>query len=207
MSEAESILVARCRAGEAAAWDELFDQQYDPVGRFLYQLCPELTPEDVEDLCQEVFLSAVRNLAAFQGRSALQTWLFRIAMNKARDWIEKRHAAKRGGGRAPISLDAPDPETGRTVDRPGEVERPDEALDRLEAGRQVRAALDRLGDPCRELIELRYFGDLSHAELARELGISVKAAGSRLHTCLGRLAELYRGTLAVGEDGGIPSNH
>jgi RNA polymerase sigma factor (sigma-70 family) len=55
--------------------------------------------------------------------------------------------------------------------------------------RPERAALDALGDPCRELIELRYFGDLSYDEMARAQGITAKAIGARLHRCLVRLAE------------------
>jgi RNA polymerase sigma-70 factor (ECF subfamily) len=188
MPEAESVLVARCRAGDPAAWDVVFDQQYDPVARFLFQLSPELSPEDVEDVCQEVFLSAVRNLASFRGKSALQTWLFRIAVNKGRDYLEKRHAAKRGGGQAPRSLDEPHPDTGLKLDLPSPAAGPDEAAAAAEEAARLRAALDVLGDPCRELIELRYFGELSYEEIARALGITVKAVGSRLHHCLEALA-------------------
>lgn len=188
MPETESELVARCRAGDAAAWNTVFDRQYDPVARFLFQFSPELSPEDVEDLCQEVFLSAVRNLTSFRGGSALQTWLIRIAVNKARDFVEKRHAAKRGGGRTPQSLDEPHPETGLSLDPPSPEAGPDEAAATAEEGRRLRAALDALGEPCRELIELRYFGDLSYEEIARSRGLTVKGVGSRLHHCLERLA-------------------
>ena len=188
MPEAEPELVARCRAGDPDAWDALFDQQYDPVARFLFQLSPALSSEDVEDLCQEVFLSAVRHLDSFRGNSAVQTWLFRIALNKARDFLEKRQAAKRGGGQPPRSLDAPDPETGLALDVPGAGAAPDETAATAEEGALLRAALDALGEPCRELIELRYFGELSYDEIARAQGVTVKAVGSRLHQCLDRLA-------------------
>lgn len=192
MSEAESDLVARCGGGDPAAWDELFDHHYDAVARFLYQLSPELSPEDVEDLCQEVFLSAVRNLASFREKSALQTWLFRIALNKARDHFEKRQAAKRGGGQAPKSLDEAHPATGLTPDLPSHALEPDEIAARTEEGVLIRAALDRLGEPCRTLIELRYFGELSYEEIARAHGTTVKAVGARLHKCLARLADRFR---------------
>ena len=64
------------------------------------------TREDAEEICQEVFLSVIRNLDSFHGESQFQTWLFRIAANKARDYRERRNAAKRGGGQNPISLQA-----------------------------------------------------------------------------------------------------
>ena len=100
-SDAEAELLARCRRGEAGAWDELFDRHYAAAGRFVFQLGHDFTREDVEEICQEVFLSVIRNLESFHGGSQFQTWLFRIAANKARDYRERQHAAKRGGGQAP----------------------------------------------------------------------------------------------------------
>ena len=102
-SDAEADLLARCRRGEAAAWDELFDRHYAAAGRFVFQLGHDFSREDVEEICQEVFLSVIRNLESFHGGSQFQTWLFRIAANKARDYRERRHAAKRGGGQTPVS--------------------------------------------------------------------------------------------------------
>lgn len=204
MPEAESSLVARCRTGDSAAWDAVFDRQYEPLARFLFQLSPDLSPEDVEDLCQEVLVSAVRNLGSFRGSSALQTWLFRIALNKARDFLEKRRAAKRGGGQPPRSLDAPDPETGLTPEVPASEPAPDETAATAEEGVFLRAALDALGDPCRELIELRYFGDLGYDEIARAQGITVKAVGARLHRCLVRLAEHMQASASASR-GQIPT--
>src|SRR2546428_2766757 len=115
-SEAE--LLAGCRRGEAAEGDELFDRHYAAAGRFVFQLGYDLTREDAEEICQEVFLAVIRNLESFQGESQFQTWLFRIAVNKARDFRERQQAAKRGGGQRPISPPAEDPETGLTIDSP-----------------------------------------------------------------------------------------
>src|SRR5215467_4243315 len=103
---AEAELIARCRKGAAEAWDQLFEQHYGSTGRFIYQLSPDFSREDVEEVCQEVFISVVKNLTSFQGHCQLQTWIFRIAVNKARDFRERQHAAKRGGGQIPISLQA-----------------------------------------------------------------------------------------------------
>jgi RNA polymerase sigma-70 factor (ECF subfamily) len=99
-SEAE--LLARCRRGDAGAWDELFDLHYAASGRFVFQLAPDFSREDCEEICQETFLSVIKNLDSFQGESRFQTWLFRIAANKARDFREKRIASKRGGGQLTI---------------------------------------------------------------------------------------------------------
>ena len=118
-SDAEAELIARCRRGEAGAWDELFDRHYAAAGRFVFQLGHDFSREDVEEICQEVFLSVIRNLDSFHGGSQFQTWLFRIAANKARDYRQRQHAAKRGGGQTPVSLQAEDPESGLTLDPPG----------------------------------------------------------------------------------------
>jgi RNA polymerase sigma-70 factor (ECF subfamily) len=189
---AEANLIARCRRGEAKAWDELFDLHYAPTGRFLFQLCPTFTPEDVEEICQDVFLSVVRNLDSFQGGCRLQTWVFRIVVNKARDFRERAQAAKRGGGKVPISLQSEDPATGRVIDPPASSLSPDSQLVRSEQMILVRTALDRLGEPCREIIELRYFGDLSYEEIGRSLKLNQKTVSSRLSKCLDRLEMIVR---------------
>lgn len=185
--QAETQLLARCRQGEAAAWDELFDRHYAAAGRFVFQLASDFTREDVEEICQEVFLSVIRNLNSFQGESQFQTWLFRIATNKARDFREKRNAAKRGGGQTPLSLQAEDAETGLTLDPPSNAPSPDVDLLNVERAELVRNALDQMGEPCREIIELRYFGDLSYDDLSRELQLNPKTVSSRLSKCLDKL--------------------
>jgi RNA polymerase sigma-70 factor, ECF subfamily len=184
---AETQLLTRCRQGEAAAWDELFDRHYAAAGRFVFQLASDFTREDVEEICQEVFFSVIRNLSSFQGESQFQTWLFRIATNKARDFREKRNAAKRGGGQMPLSLQAEDDETGLTLDPPSNAPAPDVDLLNVERAELVREALDQMGEPCREIIELRYFGDLSYDDLSRELQLNPKTVSSRLSKCLDKL--------------------
>ena len=184
-SEAE--LIARCRRGEARAWDELFDRHYGPVGRFVFQLGPEFSREDADEICQEVFLSAIKHLGTFNGASQLQTWLFRIAANKARDHRDKQRAAKRGGGQLTLSLHAEDPETGLSLDPPSAAPGPDAKLLGEERAEWVGHALARLGDPCREIIELRYFGDLSYEEISRALDLNEKTVSSRLSKCLDKL--------------------
>jgi RNA polymerase sigma-70 factor (ECF subfamily) len=189
---AEPDLITRCRRGDPAAWDALFDRHYAAAGGFVFQLAPGFSREDVEEICQDTFLSVVRHLGSFKGNSQFQTWLFRIAANKARDYRERQRAGKRGGGQTPLSLQAEDPETGRTLDPPGSAPGPDQEMLQRERWAQLRDALDRLGDPCREIVELRYFADLSYEELGSILGINVKTVSSRLSKCLDRLEAAVR---------------
>jgi RNA polymerase sigma-70 factor (ECF subfamily) len=188
----ESQLIAWCREGKPEAWDEIFSRHYNPTCRFLFQFSPDFSREDVEEICQEVFLAVIRNLDTFQGQSQFQTWLFRIAVNKARDFLERQRAAKRGGGQVVLSLQAEDPQTGLAIDPPSSSPNPEMSLLGGEQVAIIRNALDHLGDPCREMIELRYFGDLSYDEIGAALKIHTKTVSSRLSRCLDRLEEFLR---------------
>jgi len=205
-ANAEAELLARCRRGEAEAWDELFDRHYAAAGRFIFQLGHEFTREDADEICQEVFLSVIKNLDSFHGESQFQTWLFRIATNKARDHRERQQAAKRGGGQTTLSLQAEDPETGLAIDPPGNVPAPDVELMTAEKMALVRQALDELGEPCREIVELRYFGDLSYEEISRTLALNPKTVSSRLSKCLDRLESIVRRIFSREKSAVSPSN-
>lgn len=183
----ESELISRCLAGDSGAWDVLFDRHYAAAGRFVFQMSPDFSAQDVEEICQETFLSVVKNLGSFKANSQFQTWLFRIAANKARDYRERQLAAKRGGGKVPLSLQAEDPETGLTLDPPSQLPSPDALLANQENMQLMRAALDQLDNPCREIIELRYFGDLAYEEISATLNMNPKTVSSRLSKCLDRL--------------------
>lgn len=189
-SWSETELLEHCRQGQSTAWDELFNRHYAATGRFVFQFSADLQREDVEEICQEVFLSVIRNLAAFHGESQLQTWIFRIAANKTRDYIEKQRAAKRGGGTPPVSLQAEDPQTGLTPDPSSTLPGPDKLLQTREGMALVTDAVRQLEQPCREVIELRYFGDLSYEDISLELNLNVKTVSSRLSKCLAQLEKI-----------------
>jgi RNA polymerase sigma-70 factor (ECF subfamily) len=205
-TSAETELLARCRQGEARAWDELFDLHYAAAGRFVFTLAPEFTREDAEEIAQEAFLSVIKNLGTFQGGCQFQTWLFRIATNKARDYRERQRAAKRGGGQMPASLQAEDPETGLTLDPPSQAAGPDAALLNAEKGSLLMVALEQLEDPCREVIELRYFGELSYEEISKALDLNEKTVSSRLSKCLDKLEEISRPIFSGEKSSTFPSN-
>src|SRR5437773_2974671 len=188
----EAELIARCRRGEARAWDELFDRHYAAAGRFVFQLASDFTREEVEEICQETFLSVIKSIDSFVGKSQFQTWLFRIAANKACDYRERQRAAKRGGGQTPISLQAEDPQNGLIIDPPSNSPAPDATMMSAERILLLREALDQLGEPCREIIEMRYFGDLSYEEISNTLQLNVKTVSSRLSKCLDHFEEIAR---------------
>jgi RNA polymerase sigma-70 factor, ECF subfamily len=183
--KADADLIARCRRGDADAWDALFDKYYPVAARFVFQLSADFNHEDTEEICQETFLAVVRSLTSFQGKSSFQTWLLRVAANKALDFRGKSRAEKRGGNVIQFSLDGAH-EQGK-IDPPSRCPGPDTVLVNAETSRLIRQSLDQLDDPCREIIELRYYGDLSYTEIATELRLNPKTVSSRLSKCLDRL--------------------
>ena len=201
---ADAQIIADCRRGNTAAWDSLFDKYYGTVARFVFQLSGDFSHEDTEEICQETFLSVVRNLSSFQGRSSFQTWLLRIAANKAMDYREKTRAAKRGGNVVHVPIDAGQGDDEAPIDPPSGNPGPDVLLQIAETSRLVRESLDRLGEPCREIIELRYFGELSYDEIAAELRLNPKTVSSRLSKCLDRLLNIAKEILPP--ENRLPSN-
>jgi RNA polymerase sigma-70 factor (ECF subfamily) len=188
----DAELIARCRGGDAGAWDELFDKYYGVVARFVFQLSHQLSHEDTEEICQETFLAVIKGIASFQGQSTFQTWLLRVATNKAMDFRARSGAAKRGGGVVPIPLHANDACDDRPLDPPSANPGPDAVLVNSETGALVRQSLDQLDAPCREIIELRYYGDLSYEEIAGALKLNPKTVSSRLSKCLDRLGAIAK---------------
>ncbi len=201
----ERKLIQRCCEGESDAWDELFAEHYAAVGRYVFQLSNTFTREDCDEICQEVFLSVIKNLVGFGGKSRLQTWLFRIAANKARDYRAKQVAAKRGGGMVPLSLQAEDDEGNRLLDPPSPLPSPDEDMLRDEKWQLVGEALEALGGPCQEILELRYFGDLNYREISAELELNEKTVSSRLSKCRDKLETVLRRIISREKIGAFPS--
>lgn len=189
-ADLEGPLIARCRKGDERAWDALFDLHYTAAARFVFQLAPDFSREDVEEICQDAFLAVIKNIGSFEGGSRLQTWIFRIAANKARDYRERRQAAKRGGGQRVVSLQEENDENSLPMQVASGLPAPDALLLRAEGAAQMELALSRLEEPCREIIQLRYFGDLSYEELANELKLNPKTVSSRLSKCLDRLEKI-----------------
>ena len=167
----ESELAERCAAGDARACHELVQAHQ----RMVYHLALHLlgNPEDARDLSQDVFLTVFRSIHRFRGDSALQTWIYRIVVNQARNqqrWWRRRKRADQ------VSLEAV------FVDPPAPVATtsPERALDRKELRRRLWGAMARLPFEQRSAVVLRELHGMRYAEIAFSLGVSTAAVKSRL---------------------------
>ena len=181
----ESALVLRCAAGDEAAFADLVaDHQ-----RMVLQLAINLLGDRDEalDLSQDVFLRVFRTIHRFRGQSALRTWIYRIAVNQARNrhrFWRRRHRADQ------VSLDAHVAAHGDSL-RGGDVG-PERKLAQKELAARLRHALAGLPFEQRTVIVLREIDGLSYEEIAFSLGVTVGAVKSRLTRARQTLrAELY----------------
>lgn len=174
---ADAALLARLKAGERAAFEELVERYQSLVYELSYRLLGDA--EDARDATQETFMKVYRYVGGFRGDSGLKTWLYRIAVNQAsnqRRWWRRR---RRGDT---VSLDATrdgtqDPLSERLAAHGATPEQA--ALDR-ERERRLFAALESVKQDFRVAVVLRDIQDLSYEEIAETLDISIGTVKSRI---------------------------
>ena len=134
-----------------------------------------------EDLTQETLLRAFRGLKTYHPEGKFRAWIFRIATNAARDWV------RRQGRETVLSL-----ENRREIPLPdrGAAATPDSGLARRERTARLEAALARLPQPDREVILLRFYGELAFKEIAEATGEPLGTVLARAHRALKKLGDL-----------------
>ena len=120
------------------------------------------------------------------------------------DFREKSRAAKRGGNVAHVPIEPGGKDGELPIDPPSGNPGPDALLQNAETAGLVRQSLDRLGEPCRQIIELRYYGDLSYDEIASELRLNPKTVSSRLSKCLDQLEKTLLSVLSREKNPSFP---
>jgi RNA polymerase sigma-70 factor (ECF subfamily) len=173
VGSSEAALIQRCATGDEMAFAELVaDHQ-----RMVVQLAMNLLGDRDEalDLSQEVFLRVFRTIARFRGQSTLRTWIYRIAVNQARNrhrFWRRRHRADQ------VSLDA---HVATHGDFRSDAEAgPDRVLAQKELAARLEHALDALPFDQRTAIVLREVDGLSYDEIAYSLGVAIGTVKSRL---------------------------
>ena len=170
----ESALVAKARAGDAAAFNDLVTR-YE---RKIFRLAKHITQsdEDAEDVLQEAFLKAYEHLPDFQGQSKFYTWIVRIAVNESLMKLRKRKSDRT------VPLDEPLDTGEDVVVREIAVweDDPEKKYNREELANILDEAVQSLRPAFRTVFVLRDIEELSTEETAEALGISVPAVKSRL---------------------------
>lgn len=171
----EEQLIASILNGDTEKYHDLIR----PYERNVYRMALSFMKNeaDAEDVAQEAFLNAFRNLANFRGQAKFSTWLISITLNAARDRLRRQKLARMD------SLDET-PEEGGHVS-PALLrdwrEVPSEALERQEIREMLREAIGSLAPLYREVVLLRDVEELSVEETALALTISVPSVKTRLH--------------------------
>lgn len=162
-------LVARWRQGEPAAFEALLRRWERPIARFLARLLPQ--PDQAADVCQEVFLRVYLAGPHYREQGAFSSWLYRIALNAARD-AARRHR------QPPVALLEEPAGAGRT---------PAGACEQRELSQTVARALADLPETLREVLVLRHYEDMNFEDMARVLGTPASTLKSRFAVALSRL--------------------
>jgi RNA polymerase sigma-70 factor (ECF subfamily) len=178
----DAALVARMRAGDEDAFREFVDAYQDRIVTVVARVAG--SGADAEDLAQETFIKAIRNIHRFEGGSALFTWLYRIAVNTARDFLASRRR------RPSVPLEG---EHGLREDPADPHDTPPDALLRRERQRAVHAALELLPEPFRTTLILRDLEGNSYEEVADILDISIGTVESRIFRARCKLRALLGG--------------
>lgn len=169
----EAAIVQRCASGDEAACADLVAEHQ----RMVVQLAINLLGDRDEalDLSQEVFLRVFRTIDRFRGQSSLRTWIYRIAVNQARNrhrFWSRRHRADQ------VSLDEHVAAHGEFLS--GGESTPDRVLAQKELAGRLQHALDSLPFDQRTAIVLREIDGLSYEEIAFSLGVAIGTVKSRL---------------------------
>lgn len=168
--------------------------KYKVVHRFILSRTPNSLQGDTDDILQETYATAWQNVdqLASKQESAVTSWLLTVAKRKLVDRVRTNNADKRGG-QALVQSTAD-----CAVLPPSRIRTPSSVMARRESSEILNEALTSLSERHRSAIQLRYFRRLSHADVAREMGLSAKAAQmltkravSKLREAIGRQSRLY----------------
>lgn len=153
----------------------------------LFFIRKKLSPEDALELTQEVFLSVYQKLEVLRDPKDFEAWLYRISLNAFRNHLKKNKAAKRAG--LTIELESETEETNLLETIAAEVLNPLENLVAAERERLFRLALDDLPEQMRKVFYLKIVREMTSAEIAAALGISVNTVKAHVFQARQKLRE------------------
>jgi RNA polymerase sigma-70 factor (ECF subfamily) len=192
--EVDQQLVERAQRGDKRAFELLVEKYQRKLARLLSRLIRD--PGEVEDVTQEAFIKAYRALPSFRGDSAFYTWLYRIGINTAKNYLVAM------GRRAPTSTDveaeAAEGQEGGELLR--DINTPDSLLLTKEIGDTVNAAIESLPEELRSAIQLRELEGMSYEEIAKLMDCPIGTVRSRIFRAREAIAERLKPLLDGAKD-------
>jgi RNA polymerase sigma-70 factor (ECF subfamily) len=192
--EIDQRLVERAQRGDKQAFDLLVSKYQRKLGRLLSRFIRD--PAEVEDVAQEAFIKAYRALPSFRGDSAFYTWLYRIGINTAKNYLVAM------GRRAPTvtEFDSDEAESFEDGEQLRDINTPESVLMSKEIGATVNAAMDDLPDDLRTAITLREIEGLSYEEIASIMNCPIGTVRSRIFRAREAIAARLRPLLETRKD-------
>lgn len=192
--EIDQALVERAQQGERRAFDLLVSKYQRKLERLLSRYIRDAA--EVEDVAQEAFIKAYRALHSFRGDSAFYTWLYRIGINTAKNYLVSQ------GRRAPTSteFDADEAEGFEEASQLRDIDTPESVLLSKQIGQTVNAAMDALPEDLRTAIMMREIDGLSYEEIAQRMACPIGTVRSRIFRAREAVANKLRPLLDVAPD-------
>jgi len=192
--EVDQLLVERAQRGDKRAFELLVEKYQRKLARLLSRLVRD--PGEVEDVTQEAFVKAYRALPSFRGDSAFYTWLYRIGINTAKNYLVAM------GRRAPTSneVDAEEAEGHADGEQLRDINTPESLLLTKEIGNTVNAAIESLPEELRSAIQLRELEGMSYEEIAKLMDCPIGTVRSRIFRAREVIAERLKPLLDTAAD-------
>ncbi len=192
--DVDQLLVERAQRGEKHAFELLVAKYQRKLVRLISRIVRD--PAEVEDVAQEAFIKAYRALPQFRGESAFYTWLYRIGVNTAKNFLVSQ------GRRAPTSTekDAEEAETFDDADQLRDINTPESMLMSRQVAATVNAAMDRLPEELRTAITLREVEGMSYDEIAEFMNCPIGTVRSRIFRAREAIAADLRPLLGTQKD-------
>ena len=187
-------LVARAQRGDKRAFELLVEKYQRKLARLLSRFIRD--PAEVEDVTQEAFIKAYRALPAFRGDSAFYTWLYRIGINTAKNYLMAM------GRRAPTSteVEAEEAEGFEEGEQLRDINTPESMLLSNEIAKTVNATIEQLPEELRTAIQMREIEGMSYEDIAKAMDCPIGTVRSRIFRAREAIAERLRPLLDTRKD-------
>ncbi len=189
--DVDAQLVARVQQGDKRAFDLLVLKYQRKIMRLLSRMVRD--PSEVEDVAQEAFIKAYRALPQFRGDSAFYTWLYRIAINTARNW----QVANARRPSTPNAIETEDGETFSQIDNLTDISTPESVMASRQVVDTVNGAINALPEDLRTAIVLREIEGMSYEDIAQTMGCPIGTVRSRIYRAREAIAAQLRPVLGT----------